>query len=405
MAPGDAASVRRCRTEKAKILFLTNRFAPAGAETFLLERIRVLDRTRFEPVVAQLREGGDLLPEFQALGIRCLTLGAPKRFDLDALVRLYRLVRQERVDILEAHVWYACLVARLVGLLARIPVIITNEQDIRAGMNTVRRDVLWLGDLTTRLSTACVHITTASHRSFVQGTPRLFQGQVVRRTIPNGIDVEAVACRVRQADPAEKRRELGLEPNDFVVGNVARLQPAKGHRYLLEGFAEVRRRVPGARLVLVGWGVLEDELKRQAESLGISAFTRFVGRRLDVPDLLATFDVFAFSSIHEGQGIAILEAMAARVPVVATDIDGIPDMVRPGHSGLLVHAQDAPALAEGILRVHSEPGLADRLRAGAYQVAEQEFSVASVARQYEQLYDELLEGHPRMGAPFASASA
>jgi glycosyltransferase involved in cell wall biosynthesis len=373
-----------------KILFLTNRLAPAGAETFLLERVRVLDRARFEPIIAELREGGELRPAFEAAGVRCITLGAARQFDAGSLARLFRLVRDERIDVLEAHVWYACLVARLVGSLARVPVVITNEQDVRAGMNTVRRDLLWLGDATTRLSTACVHITQASRRSFVEGTPRMMQGSVVRRVIPNGIAVHSLRDRVRSVDRAAKRAELGLAAGDFVVGNVARLQPAKGHRYLLEAFVEILREVPSAKLVLVGWGVLEGELRRQAASLGILEATRFLGRRLDVQALLATFDVFAFSSIHEGQGIAILEAMAAEVPVIATDVDGIPDMIRHETSGLLVPPKDPRALAAAVLRVHRDPALAAHLRAGAFRVADDEFSVAGVAKQYEDLYAELL---------------
>jgi L-malate glycosyltransferase len=375
---------------RARVCYLTNRLAPAGAETFLLHRLQVQDRDRYEPCVVELREGGALKPQFLQAGIQCTTLGAARQFDARAIWGLYQFLRDEKIDILEAHVWYACLVARLVGKLAGVPVIITNEQDVRHGENTVRRDLLLLEDLTTRLSDACVHITQASQRTFVQGTPRILQGQVKRRVIPNGILVEDIQRRADATDRIAKRRELGLPADAFVVGNVARLQPAKGHRWLLEAFRTVLAREPRAHLVLVGWGPSQAELEALAEQLGIAERTHFLGKRLDVYELLPTFDVFAFSSIHEGQGIAILEAMAAGVAIAATDADGIPEMIKDERTGLLVPPRDANAMARAILRLRDEPTLAERVRSGARQLVREQFSVVGIARAYEQLYDELL---------------
>jgi glycosyltransferase involved in cell wall biosynthesis len=373
-----------------RIVFLTNRLSPAGAETFLLARLRLLDRTRWEPIVAALREGGELAPAFAAGGARVVTLGAARRLDPAALPRLYHLLRDERVDVLEAHVWYACVVARLVGRLAGVPVVITNEQDVRAGANTVRRDLLWIDDATTWMSSACVHITRASERSFAEGTPRLFRGRARRVVIPNGIDVGRVAAGAAAADRAAVRRELGAGEGDLVIGNVARLQPAKGHEHLLDAFARVRAARPDARLVVVGWGTSEAALRARAARLGVADRVAFLGKRHDVHRLLAAFDVFAFPSIHEGQGIALLEAMAAGVPIVASAADGIPEMVRDGETGLLVPPADAAALAAGILRLAGDAALAARVRDRARAVVAAEYSVEAAAARYEALYASLL---------------
>lgn len=384
-----------------RILYLTNRLAPAGAETFLLNRIGVLDRSRFEPFVGAVRAGGELAPAFERAGVPTLTFGEGKRFDAGVFRRLYSFLKRERITILEAHVWYACIVARVVGRAAGVPIIITNEQDVRTGETTHRRDVVFTGDATTRLSNACVHITTASEQSFREGTPRFLQGGVVRRMIPNGISAKNVRDVVARTDRRAKRASLGIPEDAFVVGNVARLQPAKGHPYLLQAFVTVLREVPDAHLVLVGWGVSEEALRAQARELGIAERVHFAGKRLDVYEVLATFDVFAFSSVHEGQGIAILEAMAAGLPVVATAVDGIPDMVKHERTGLAVPARDPAALAAGVLRLRSDAELAQRLSDAARALVDDRFSVEAAGRAYDALYEELLS---RAGLPAPPAA-
>src|SRR5262249_46501861 len=152
----------------------------------------------------------------------------------------------------------------------------------RTGETTHRRDVVLAGDLTTRLSDACVHITRASERSFRDGTPGFLQGGVIRRMIPNGIDARRVAGAALRTDRRAKRASLGIPEGAFVVGNVARLQPAKGQSYLLRAFAQVQRAVPETRLVLVGWGPEEGALRAQARDLGLSERVHFAGKRLDV---------------------------------------------------------------------------------------------------------------------------
>ncbi|MEZ4306917.1 MAG: glycosyltransferase [Polyangiaceae bacterium] len=213
-----------------------------------------------------------------------------------------------------------------VARAARVPVVITNEQEMHGGATAHRSDVVFAGDATTRLSSACVHITTPAMNSFLDEVNPLLAGNTLRRRIPNGINARHIADVVAKLDRKAKRASLGIAEDAFVVGNVGRLVEAKGQKYLLPAFAKVREKVPNARLVIVGYGVLEDELKAQAASLGLTDSVVFTGARLDVPELLGTFDVFGFSSIHEAQGIAILEAMAAGIPVVAPAIDGIPDV-------------------------------------------------------------------------------
>jgi glycosyltransferase involved in cell wall biosynthesis len=385
---------------KARILYLTNRFAPGGAETFILNRLSVLDRSRFEPYAAALRADGKLRPAFEAAGVPTYELGEGRQLDVRSLSNLYSLIKRERIQILEAHVWWACIVGRVVGRAAGVPIVITNEQEMHGGATAHRGDVIFAADLTTRLSDACVHITRASMASFQDETPKVLQGNVLRRRIPNGIDARKIADMVLRTDRRAKRASLGIPEGAFVIGNVGRLVPAKGQEYLLRAFAKVREKVPNAHLVIVGWGELDGALRAQAKELGVADHVCFTGARLDVPELLATFDVFGFSSIHEAQGIAILEGMAAGIPVIAPAIDGIPDVVKHEQTGLAVPPRDPDALAAAMLRLHDDPELGKRLVPAARALFEEEFSIEAAGRAYEKLYVELLE---RAGIPVPPA--
>ncbi|MFO0586901.1 MAG: glycosyltransferase [Polyangiaceae bacterium] len=375
---------------KTRILYLTNRFAPAGAETFLYNRIRVLDRSRYEPFAGALRPNGELAAAFEREGVPTIEFGADRQLDARGLARLFAFLRREKITILEAHVWWSCVVARVVGAAARVPIIITNEQDMRVGETAHRKDVLFAGDVTTRLSDACVHITHATLQSFRDTTPALLQRGVLRRMIPNGIDARRVAEAAAKTDRAAKRASLGVPESAVVIGNVGRLADQKGQEYLIRAMPQVIAKEPRAHLVIVGWGPLEAELRALTRQLGIEDRVTFAGKRLDVDELLGTFDVFAFSSVHEGQGIAILEAMAASLPLVATAVDGIPDMVKHEETGLLVPSRDPAALASAILRLREDRALAERTTAAAKKLVLDRFSIEAAAQAYDDLYEELL---------------
>ncbi|MBK8252336.1 MAG: glycosyltransferase [Polyangiaceae bacterium] len=376
---------------KIRILYITNRFAPAGAETFILNRLQVLDRSRFEPYVAALRAGGKLKPEFEKLGVPTIEMGDERQLDPRSIPNLYAFLKRERIQIVEAHVLWAILISRMVARAAGVPIIITNEQNMHSGAAAHRADVRFSVDLTTRLSTACVYITHAAMKSFLEEPPKILQGNPIRRRIPNGIDVQKFESIAARIDRNEKRASLGIREGEFVIGNVGRLVPQKGQDYLIEAFAKVKKKVPNARLVIVGWGDFEPTLRSLAEKFNVANDVIFTGVRLDVAELLPTFDVFAFSSIHEAQGIAILEAMAAGVPIVSTNVDGIPDMIKHEETGLAVPSCDPAALADGVVRVFNEPDLAKKMVVAARALLQTEFTVEAAARAYERLYIELLE--------------
>jgi len=185
---------------------------------------------------------------------------------------------------------------------------------------------------------------------------------------------------------------LGIPPDAFLIGVVARLEPEKGHRYLLEAMPAIVNAVPNAWLLLAGEGSQTDALRAQASSLPLAAGQRVViaGFQTDIEAVTQALDVAVLPSLREAQGLALLEAMAARRPVVASAVGGIPETIRDGMDGLLVPPADPAALAAAVIRLARDAELRDRLAASGRRRVEERFSVTASVRQVEAIYDEEL---------------
>jgi glycosyltransferase involved in cell wall biosynthesis len=204
-------------------------------------------------------------------------------------------------------------------------------------------------------------------------------------TIPSGIVLSAF--RSIQADPAVKRNELGLPTEGPVIGTVGRLVPIKGHEWLLKAAPLVLAEFPHAMFVFLGEGPLLGWLQQLAAGLGISGHVMFMGTRQDVPECLAVFDLFAFPSLNEGMGRALIEAMAVGLPAVATRVGGIPDVVADGETGLLVPARDEAALADALLKLLRDPARRRAYGHAARRSMDERFDVNAMVRAIDRLYD------------------
>jgi glycosyltransferase involved in cell wall biosynthesis len=227
------------------------------------------------------------------------------------------------------------------------------------------------------------------------------------RTLRNGIVVPE--RRPGGGDRDRLRTELGVGPGDRAIATVGRLdEPKKGLAVLLRAVARLARDMqgmdggPSFRLVMVGEGPARQALEALTRAHEIGHLVRFAGERRDVGDLLPAFDLFAQPSLWEGFGVTVLEAMAAGLPVVASRVGGIPEIVRDGETGLLVPAGDADALAAALLRLLEDPGLAALMgRAGRARLEEQ-FGIDRMVDETAALYRELLSRRRRAG-PGAAA--
>jgi glycosyltransferase involved in cell wall biosynthesis len=185
------------------------------------------------------------------------------------------------------------------------------------------------------------------------------------------------------------RRELGLPAEAPVVGAVGRLSAQKGHRFLIEAAAQVLARRPETRLLIVGDGDLAEPLRAQTRTLGIAERVVFAGHRADIPDVLGAIDLLCISSTYEGTPLTLFEAMAAGKAIVSTAVDGCKEVLEDGRTGLLVAAQDPPALAAALLRALDDTGLRRSLGESA-RLASARYDVGACVLQMEALYDEVL---------------
>ena len=213
------------------------------------------------------------------------------------------------------------------------------------------------------------------------------------RCIRNGIDLARV---VPTLEPSVMRAQLGISPHAFVVGTVGRLMPIKGFEYLIQAFAQLRRqqgpKESKSKLVIVGEGPLRAVLGQYAENNGLSHHVEFLGMRTDVYNVMRVFDVFALSSLHEGVPMVLLEAMALGVPIVASHVGGVPEILADRKEAVLVPAKDPQALAEamGVVARSSELR-AELIRAARVRV-ETQFSIQSSAAKMREMYRSLCDG-------------
>jgi glycosyltransferase involved in cell wall biosynthesis len=202
-------------------------------------------------------------------------------------------------------------------------------------------------------------------------------------TILNGIDTARFGAA---GDPAQARRALGLNGRGPVIGTVGRLEPVKDHATLLQAFRRVREAHPGAALVVAGDGPLREPLEAQARALGLAGSVTFLGRRSDVADWLGGLDVFVLSSVSEGLPLTVLEAMAAGVPVVSTDVGGIQEIIRAPGEGRLVAPRSPDSMAEAVLALLADEAARRAIGRAGRERVRAAFDLQRMVDAYETAY-------------------
>jgi glycosyltransferase involved in cell wall biosynthesis len=365
----------------ARILVLQNRFRIGGQEQQTVLNVRTMDRTRYEPQVAVLHLDGEHLADLEAAGVR------PVVFDVGhsllraatawQLLRLVRFIREREIAVVHPQDVYTNVLGALAAALARVPVIVTRV-DLGHHLAGYRRQLLVA--VSRRADRVLVNALTIRDLAVREGVP-VDRIAVVR----NGVDLAALDAQA--AAPPEAPAPA---PGAFV--NVANMHhPVKGQGDLLQAMKEVLRTHPEARLVLVGDGLRRPLLEREARWLGIADRVHFLGHRRDVPALLARALAAVSASHAEGISNAVLEAMAMRLPLVATAAGGTPEIVREGQSGFLVPPGAPAALARRMTDLLEREALRRKMGAAGRRIVEREFGVAQMRLSYDALYHDLVE--------------
>lgn len=385
-------SIPRIRSERRiRLLWLIDSLATGGAERLVASFARHLDRQRFDFLVCSLAEidGNPMAAELERGGVRVILLGLRNLRDLAAFRRLVRLIRREKIDLIHTHLLYADIWGAVAGMLAARPVLSTlhvTEDSSDAGKKERLRQGLarWMARRWTR---KVIAVSEAVQRHCVDHN-RLPAGRVV--TIHNGIALHDFSLPAT-FDRDRKREGLRLPPNVPVIITVAVLRPGKGHEILLRAAPRILSEFPEARFLIVGNGPLAAELEHSAVASGLAQRVIFTGLRRDIAELLAISELFVLPTLRDAFPTTLLEAMAMRLPVVASRVGGVPEIVAEEFTGLLVAPNDSAALGESIVTLLRDPSRMTKMGARGRARVEAEFSAEVWARRIEHLYETCLE--------------
>ena len=304
------------------------------------------------------------------------------------LCDLLGLIRKKRVTLLHTHEFFMNTIGLAASWLTGIPLVATVH-----GKN------YYPDRLRRRLAYRLVG-KFAGQMVAVSDDVRDFLGQQVGipkrriRVVSNGVPVDEKSSDERLAT---LRESLGLNGHIRVVGTVGSLYPVKGHKFLIDAAVHVIRRCPDVIFLIIGRGGLREELEAKAIGLGVAPYIRFLGHRDDVSDLLTLCDVFVLPSLSEGMPLALLEAMSAGIPPVATRVGGVGEAVEHGKTGLLVPPGDSHSLAESITKVLEDRTLAKRIGSSARQDVVSRFSVSRMVDDYKEIYSGLIRNSEGVG--------
>jgi glycosyltransferase involved in cell wall biosynthesis len=353
----------------------------AGAEMVLVEAARRLHPERYQVLCGLLTPDvqGVIPPHLTTVDFRMPGLNG--WVWLRFFVHLCWVIYRHRVDLLHVNSYVPGNYARLAAALMQVPLIVDHWH----GFTRFNRK--------RRLICRCLGRFTDLSLTVSQGVKDYLIEEIGLdpakvRVVPNGVDL----ARIEAARPGQEvRRELGLPDEVPVIGLVGRLDHwGKGHKELFTAMAQLRERWP-CRALIVGGGRREEEIKQAAADLGLAAVVHFLGSRPDVPDLLQAMDIFVLPSYSEGVSLALLEAMAAGLPVIATAVGGTPEAVTEGVTGLLIPPRDAAALAGALERLLADAALAKKLGENARQAVAEKFSLERLGREVNEIYGELVE--------------
>ena len=380
------------KTGCPKVLHLITHLAVGGAQDNTLLTVAKHDRTKFTVHLAA-NPMGEWCDRAQAVTDQFHPLPDLVRSphpwkDLKTLIAIVRLLRQEQFDVVHTHASKAGVLGRWAAQIARVPVVVhtTHALPFHAFIPAWKRQLYLNWERSARSCTD--FFITVSELNRKEAINLGIMGTENSQTIYSGIDFEQLDS---PCDIQHLKQQLNIPDGWQIIAMVGRLDQQKAPHYLIEAFAKVLKHHPRTILLLVGGGELEPDLVHQVQLLDIADHVQFLGYRDDIPDLLNIADVFALSSLWEGLGRAMTEAMLLGKPVVVPNIYGIPEIVHHRETGLLFPAGDVEQLADHLSYLLQDVEECDRLGRNAKQLTRQLFDANSMVQQIEHVYDRLLK--------------
>jgi glycosyltransferase involved in cell wall biosynthesis len=364
-----------------------------GAERLALLIATRLDPERFDSTLCVSRwpppAGSDLDPsssqaleQLSAASVRLLPLGRSGKLDVWVWGYLERFLRRERVQVLHAHKFGSNVWGTLTGRMARVPVVLAHEHTWSYVGQPLRR--LLDRELVARGADRFIAVSREDQRRMIE-IERIDPARTL--FLPNGVPASP------PASGHDVRAELSIAREAPVIGTVGVMRPQKAHHVLLRATAQLVGRWPGIKVLFVGDGPERQPLERLTRELGVQDSVRFLGHRTDVPDVLRALDVAVCCSDFEGSPLAVMEYMDAALPVVATAVGGVPDLIEHGVQGLLARPGEPAAVADAVAELLADPARARAMGVRGRERRRSEFDIDVLVRRLEDLYRQLLAEH------------
>jgi glycosyltransferase involved in cell wall biosynthesis len=374
---------------KCKVLQLIDGLNVGGAEVLLVDLACGIKAGGHDICVGYSTRG-PLEKKLHELGVPCTRLPRLGRIDPILFLGMCRLILRERPDIVHTHLFKSDLHGRLAARLCGVPLVVStaHNNDVWARKFPLGR----LYGFTAKLTDKVIAVSDEVREYQIQHTGIDSEKICV---IENGVDIR----RFSNQEEAGRafRAEFQISADTPLIGIIGRLKPQKDHDNFLNAAAQIKAKIPEARFLVVGDGPLRDELNLKAQALGLESSVIFCGLRHDIPAILSALNLLVISSKWEGLPVTLLEGMAARCPIVATAVGGVPNVVTDGESALLVPPEDSQSLASACFKILREAETARALVNAGFGRVQQQFSLDAMIQKTLNLYQELLEkygAHP-----------
>lgn len=363
-----------------KVLHIVEDLKIGGIERVIASIVMGLNRSKYEVEVWCLAQGGEIAQELIGKGFPVVVLGMKSYYNPAQIMALSKLIRRSHIDLIHTHGYFASTFGRLAAILARTPVVVAHMHTTFYGFR--KRNILIersLSYFTDKI--VCVSQAVEKFVGEVEGIKE-------KKTclLYNGVEAPSQSERKFHVE----RTSFGLSENDIVAITVASLTRNKGHRVLIDAIRTISPKYNDLQLLIVGDGPLRDNLSAYAKELQLSSKIVFTGQRNDVDLLLKLADIFILPSMErEGLGIALIEAMAAGLPVIGTRLGGIPEVIEENVNGLLLAPGNSEELAAAIEKLIADPAIREKMGRMGRKIYEEKFTAEKMVTNIESLYDEL----------------
>lgn len=364
---------------------ITSLYQGGGAENHLLALARSMDRNKFQLSIAYMQPYHDLCDDFHQLGIHTYPLNCKNWVSPKSFIKLLTILQKGNYDIVHSHLYPADLYAFLaLRLIKRTDWLSSHHNRPEYFMKPPHRQI---SAIIYQRASKIVAISE-SVKEYVATNCSIAKKNIEK--IYYGLNEEHFLKSEASQTVRVQRDDLGIANDDFVITIVGRLVPVKGHIYAIQAIQQLAAQQSKVKLLIVGDGPLKAELQKLVTTLNLENRISFLGLRQDVAQIMALSDIILLSSLSEGFGLVLLEAMAVRRCIVASEVGAIPEIVVNGVTGLLVPPSNSNAIAMAITSLEQNPLLKDELGVAGYSRLKQHFTVEQMARKTEELYCKVL---------------